>query len=80
MFSVVQSLHLHPTPQIRVATPANFPHECFLHRLTHFLSCVSRVSRLNLLAMRQLLIGIDSGTQSTKALVVDAKDGRDSGY
>src|SRR5580765_271242 len=26
--------------------------------------------------MRQLLIGIDSGTQSTKALVVDAKDGR----
>lgn len=26
--------------------------------------------------MRTLLIGIDSGTQSTKALVVDAKDGR----
>jgi xylulokinase len=26
--------------------------------------------------MRQLLIGIDSGTQSTKALIVDAKDGR----
>ncbi|TAK98166.1 MAG: xylulokinase [Verrucomicrobia bacterium] len=26
--------------------------------------------------MRQLLIGVDSGTQSTKALVVDAKDGR----
>ncbi len=26
--------------------------------------------------MRQLLIGIDSGTQSTKALVVDAKDGK----
>ena len=26
--------------------------------------------------MRQLLLGIDSGTQSTKALVVDAKDGR----
>jgi len=26
--------------------------------------------------MRQLLIGIDSGTQSTKALVVDARDGK----
>src|ERR1043165_819377 len=26
--------------------------------------------------MRTLLIGVDSGTQSTKALVVDAKDGR----
>ncbi len=28
------------------------------------------------LSMRTLLIGIDSGTQSTKALVVDAKDGK----
>ncbi len=26
--------------------------------------------------MRQLLIGVDSGTQSTKALVVDARDGK----
>src|ERR1051325_9212494 len=26
--------------------------------------------------MRTLLIGVDSGTQSTKALVVDANDGR----
>ena len=26
--------------------------------------------------MRTLLIGIDSGTQSTKALVVDARDGK----
>ena len=26
--------------------------------------------------MRSLLIGIDSGTQSTKALVVDAKSGK----
>ena len=26
--------------------------------------------------MRELVIGIDSGTQSTKALVVDAKNGR----
>ena len=26
--------------------------------------------------MRSLLIGIDSGTQSTKALVVDAKTGK----
>src|SRR6516225_4984897 len=26
--------------------------------------------------MRTLLVGIDSGTQSTKALVVDAKDGK----
>ena len=26
--------------------------------------------------MRTLLIGIDSGTQSTKALVVDAKNGK----
>jgi len=26
--------------------------------------------------MRTLLIGIDSGTQSTKALVVDTRDGK----
>jgi xylulokinase len=26
--------------------------------------------------MRTLLLGIDSGTQSTKALVVDARDGK----
>src|SRR5438128_891355 len=26
--------------------------------------------------MRQLLLGLDSGTQSTKALVVDARDGK----
>src|ERR1700722_16520705 len=27
-------------------------------------------------AMRQLVIGIDSGTQSTKALVMDSRDGK----
>ena len=26
--------------------------------------------------MRTLIIGVDSGTQSTKALVIDARDGR----
>ena len=26
--------------------------------------------------MRNLIIGIDSGTQSTKVLVIDAKDGK----
>src|SRR6202789_1384848 len=29
-----------------------------------------------LLAMKQLVIGIDSGTQSTKALVMDSRDGK----
>src|SRR5437867_7287623 len=42
--------------------------------MTFFVCFVPIVVNQN--AMRQLLIGIDSGTQSTKALVVDAKDGR----
>ena len=36
----------------------------------------SPCARLNRIFMRSLLIGIDSGTQSTKALVVDASSGK----
>src|SRR5437879_13531668 len=36
----------------------------------------SRSERLAGIDMRTLLIGIDSGTQSTKALVVDTRDGK----
>src|SRR6266487_1255639 len=35
-----------------------------------------RSGRLTGIDMRTLLIGIDSGTQSTKALVVDTRDGK----